>query len=99
MTPLMGLFIEQLFPSILVWFLVYFALKFRGKIGKLGLMHTVYVLVVAFLGAITRQLFGFDTTSSSSQEAVVQIAVISSLILPLLFSFGVMVFAVRKAPQ
>lgn len=99
MNTLIHLFVEQLAPSILVWFLVYFALKFRGKIGKLGLMHIVYVAVVSFLGACTRQLFGFVTTSQSDQAALVQEAVISSMILPLLFSLGVIVFAVKRAQQ
>lgn len=99
MTPLMGLFIEQLVPSVIVWFLVYFALRFRGKIGKLGLMHIVYVMVVAFLGASARQLFGFEIGPSADQASVVRVAVISSLLLPLLFSFGVVIFPVYKSPQ
>jgi hypothetical protein len=92
MTPLINLFLEQLFPSLLVWVCVYLALKFRGK-ARLNLLQIIlYVILISLLSAITRLLFGLG--SGSNQEAA-----INALVLPLLFSLGIAVFAVNKSSQ
>lgn len=89
MTPLIHLFLEQLFPSLLVWVCVYLALKFRGK-AQLNLLQIIlYVILIALLSAITRLVVGLGSLS-------VQEIVINSLVLPLLFSFGIALFAVNK---
>jgi hypothetical protein len=89
MAPLVHLFLEQLFPSALVWICVYFALKFRGK-AKLNFLQIILnVILISLLSAITRLVVGLG--SSSAQEAV-----INGLVLPLLFSFGIALFATNK---
>ena len=95
MTPLTAPFAEQLVPSAVIWFLVYLAMKFRGRLNNVGYMHVVYILVIAFLGACTRLIFDFDTRASDSVDTVIRVAVINSFILPLLFSLGVAAFATK----